>query len=195
MCQETSPFGGPGHMPRGQEFGGLRPLFRTHGAAPTLHGDVPARRSKRTRSTLPPPDLLLSLPLGVSLPGEPGVISGNSGLVSAGRIDKDTPPLTTPSHASKSSAMDISSRAFKVVIHGEDPRIFRPRPSPPSRMTRGPRAYLYSCNKREGKISPLSGTDSDLEAFSHYPADGSFAALPGRAAAKTNYLNQRFLSY
>ena len=36
-------------------------------------------------------------------------ISGNMGLVSAGRIDKDTPPLTTPSHTSKSSAMDISS--------------------------------------------------------------------------------------
>ena len=37
--------------------------------------------------------------------------------------------------------------------------------------------------------------DSDLEAFSHYPADGSVAALPGRTAAKTNYPNQRFLSY
>ncbi|TVY22086.1 hypothetical protein LHYA1_G009236 [Lachnellula hyalina] len=42
--------------------------------------------------------------------------------------------------------------------------------------------------------SPLSGMDSDLEAFSHYPADGSFAALPCQTAAKTNYLNQRFLS-
>jgi hypothetical protein len=63
-------------------------------------------------------------------------------------------------------------------------------------VRRGPgRAYLYAPKTREGKISPLSGTDSDLEAFSHYPADGSFAALPGRAAAKTNYLNQRFLSY
>ena len=40
-----------------------------------------------------------------------------------------------------------------------------------------------------------SGTDSDLEAFSHNPADGSVAALPGQTAAKTNYLNQRFLSY
>jgi hypothetical protein len=37
--------------------------------------------------------------------------------------------------------------------------------------------------------------DSDLEAFSHNPADGSFAALPGRTAAKTNYLKPRFLSY
>ena len=55
------------------------------------------------------------------------------------------------------------------------------------------KAYSYPttmCGK-----SPLSGMDSDLEAFSHYPADGSFAALPGQTAAKTNYLNQRFLSY
>uniref|UniRef100_A0A2P2JGB5 Uncharacterized protein n=1 Tax=Rhizophora mucronata TaxID=61149 RepID=A0A2P2JGB5_RHIMU len=43
--------------------------------------------------------------------------------------------------------------------------------------------------------SSLSGMDSDLEAFSHNPADGSFAALPGRTAAKTNYLNPRCLSY
>ena len=40
-----------------------------------------------------------------------------------------------------------------------------------------------------------SSTDSGLEAFSHYPADGSFAPLPGRTGANTNYLNQRFLSY
>jgi hypothetical protein len=54
--------------------------------------------------------------------------------------------------------------------------------------------FVFSLHAR-GRTSPLSGTDSDLEAFSHYPADGSFAALPGRAAAKANYLNQRFLSY
>ncbi len=50
-------------------------------------------------------------------PGNPpsggsGNISGDVGLVSAGRIDKDTPPLTTPGHTSKSSAMDISSHIF-----------------------------------------------------------------------------------
>ncbi len=41
-----------------------------------------------------------------------GNISGDVGLVSAGRVDKDTPPRTTPSHTSKSSAMDISSHIF-----------------------------------------------------------------------------------
>ena len=37
--------------------------------------------------------------------------------------------------------------------------------------------------------------DSDLEAFSHNPADGSFAALTFQSTAFTNYLNPGFLSY
>ncbi len=56
------------------------------------------------------------------------------------------------------------------------------------------KAYLYPTTTC-GATSPRSGTDSDLEAFSHNLADGSVAALPGQTAAKTNYLNQRFLSY
>ena len=43
--------------------------------------------------------------------------------------------------------------------------------------------------------SSLSSMDSNLEAFSYNPTDVSFAALPFQATAKTNYLNQRFLSY
>ncbi len=58
----------------------------------------------------------------------------------------------------------------------------------------GAEAYSYSTKVCRGK-SPPSGTGSDLEAFSRNPADGSVAALPGRTAAKTNYLNPRFLSY
>ena len=37
--------------------------------------------------------------------------------------------------------------------------------------------------------------DSDLEAFSHNPTDGSFAPLPFQASANANCLNLRFLSY
>ena len=37
--------------------------------------------------------------------------------------------------------------------------------------------------------------DSDLEAFSRNPADGSLAALASRLAAFTKYLNEVFLSY
>jgi hypothetical protein len=37
--------------------------------------------------------------------------------------------------------------------------------------------------------------DSDLEAFSHYPTDGSVAALSYQTTALTNYPNELFLSY
>ena len=40
-----------------------------------------------------------------------------------------------------------------------------------------------------------SSVDSDLEAFSHNPADGSFAPLAGRPSAHANCLNRLFLSY
>jgi len=41
----------------------------------------------------------------------------------------------------------------------------------------------------------LSSMDSDLEAFSHNPTDGSFTALFFQTTVFTNYLIQRFLSY
>ena len=41
----------------------------------------------------------------------------------------------------------------------------------------------------------VSSTDSGLEAFSHNPADDSFAPLPARTGANTKYLNERFLSF
>ena len=41
----------------------------------------------------------------------------------------------------------------------------------------------------------VSSTDSGLEAFSHDPADDSFAPLTDRTGANTKYLNERFLSY
>jgi hypothetical protein len=41
----------------------------------------------------------------------------------------------------------------------------------------------------------LSSKDSDLEAFSHNPTDGSFTALAFQLTVFTNYLIQRFLSY
>ena len=41
----------------------------------------------------------------------------------------------------------------------------------------------------------ITSMDSDLEAFSRNPADGSFAALASQLAAFTKYLNEVFLSY
>jgi len=46
-----------------------------------------------------------------------------------------------------------------------------------------------------GQYIIVSSTDSDLEAFSHNPADDSFASLPDRTDANTKYPNERFLSY
>jgi hypothetical protein len=76
-------------------------------------------------------------------------ISGDAGLVSAGRIDKDTPPLTTPGRTSKSSAMDISSHTFQIAFHGAPDGRFRPSGGPrPVRRTAG--AYLCPRDTREG---------------------------------------------
>ena len=44
-------------------------------------------------------------------------------------------------------------------------------------------------------ILMLSSTDSDLEAFSHNPTDGSFAPLAFQPSANASGLNLRFLSY
>ena len=44
-------------------------------------------------------------------------------------------------------------------------------------------------------LAPVASLDSDLEAFSHNPAHGSFAPLAFQPSAMTNCVNQRFLSY
>lgn len=44
-------------------------------------------------------------------------------------------------------------------------------------------------------IVAMTRQDSDLEAFSHNPAHGSFAPLAFQPSAMTNCVNQRFLSY
>ncbi|CAO3619302.1 unnamed protein product [Cunninghamella blakesleeana] len=54
---------------------------------------------------------------------------------------------------------------------------------------------VLKCTHDDPNISIVSSMDSNLEAFSYYPADGSFAALAGQPAANTNYLNEGFLSY
>ncbi|KAI0902792.1 hypothetical protein F4823DRAFT_620895, partial [Ustulina deusta] len=57
---------------------------------------------------------------------------------------------------------------------------------PPAKM-RGRSLFISVYNVWE--VLLRSGIDSDLEAFSYYLANSSVAALPGRTAAKTNYLN------
>ena len=82
----------------------------------------------------------------------------------------------------------------EMAIRRPDPGARPPGANRRPAGIQGPEAYSYPTTTCGGG-SPPAGTDSDLEAFSHNPADGSCAALPGRTAAKTNYPNQRFLSY
>ncbi|CAN7105351.1 unnamed protein product, partial [Brassica rapa subsp. narinosa] len=56
-----------------------------------------------------------------------------------------------------------------------------------------PKLLLRVGNRATGACI-ASSPDSDLEAFSHNPAHGSFAPLAFQPSAKTNCANQRFLS-
>ncbi|KAJ0798688.1 hypothetical protein HanLR1_Chr00c2750g0855961 [Helianthus annuus] len=57
----------------------------------------------------------------------------------------------------------------------------------------GPRPLLLVGKQATG-TRVASSPDSDLEAFSHNPAHGSFAPLAFQPSAMTNCANQRFLS-
>ncbi|CAN7100049.1 unnamed protein product [Brassica rapa subsp. narinosa] len=57
-----------------------------------------------------------------------------------------------------------------------------------------PKLLLRVGNRAAG-VCIASCPDSDLEAFSHNPAHGSFAPLAFQPSAMTNCANQRFLSY
>ncbi|KAL0641998.1 hypothetical protein Bca4012_103546 [Brassica carinata] len=57
-----------------------------------------------------------------------------------------------------------------------------------------PKLLLRVGNRAAGTCV-ASSPDSDLEAFSHNPAHGSFAPLAFQPSAMTNCANQRFLSH
>lgn len=54
---------------------------------------------------------------------------------------------------------------------------------------------LLLVGNRAASVRVAFSRDSDLEAFSHNPAHGSFAPLAFQPSAMTNCANQRFLSY
>ncbi|KAF8044512.1 hypothetical protein N665_9033s0001 [Sinapis alba] len=80
---------------------------------------------------------------------------------------KATLPVTIPRRVFKSSAKDSTRRSVLLLRVG---------------------------NQAAGTCV-ASSPDSDLEAFSHNPAHGSFAPLAFQPSAMTNCANQRFLSY
>ena len=55
--------------------------------------------------------------------------------------------------------------------------------------------YLLSCIIGNDVQHCLASMDSDLEAFSRNPTDGSFATLAFQLTTFTKYLNEVFLSY
>ena len=72
-----------------------------------------------------------------------------------------------------------------------------PRAARPSNRAYAVTCATYLCLPTPGSrvIVTMSRRDSDLEAFSHNPSDGSFAALADRPTTWTKCLNLRFLSY
>ena len=115
--------------------------------------------------------------------------SYNQGLISADRSNKATLLLTIPrcllSRLQRISRAQCSKLLFINQARGLSP-------GPVAKLYGTGRSYRYSRNRAAVLVS---GMDSDLEAFSHNPADGSSAPIASQPSAKTNYLNQQFLSY
>ncbi|KAK3177558.1 hypothetical protein Dsin_032979 [Dipteronia sinensis] len=93
----------------------------------------------------------------------------------------------------KSSAKDLPAARwelrFKAAHTALPPHELHQRHVPGDREV--PTAGRQTGGGRTRRSSP----DSDLEAFSHNPAHGSFAPLAFQPSAMTNCANQRFLSY
>ncbi|KAJ4732694.1 hypothetical protein LUZ62_005404 [Rhynchospora pubera] len=99
-----------------------------------------------------------------------------------------------PRRVFKSSAKDSARRPCEIDLRGGRPRLvcrggLADGSSPSGRMP------LLWGRERRRALAPVASLDSDLEAFSHNPAHGSFAPLAFQPSAMTNCVNQRFLSY
>ena len=120
--------------------------------------------------------------------------------------------LTSPRQNIKSSTNDLlPSRSFHIWISCRPlhpiiwstvmviSRWHNTRPTEHSQTVSGPHTVgnRKLALPRDGhKICRCkSGRDSDLEAFSPNPSDGSFAPLAFQPGTYTKYLNLRFLSY
>ena len=115
--------------------------------------------------------------------------SYNQGLISADRSNKATLLLTIP--RCLLSRLQRISRAQRLKLVFSDQAL---------RLTEGPVAQFYGTGRsyrysRHRAAVLVSGTDSDLEAFSHNPTDCSFSPLASQLSENTKYRNQRFLSY
>ena len=111
----------------------------------------------------------------------------NEGLTSANRSNSATLPLTVPRfHSSRLLAISLHLTCSYVRL----PRAFK-------HQTNSSPVYPYSGIRYSNRVA--SSLDSDLEAFSHYPADGSVAPLASQPRAKpiirTNSSSRTTLDY
>ncbi|PPD67372.1 hypothetical protein GOBAR_DD35750 [Gossypium barbadense] len=111
-----------------------------------------------------------------------------------GTLGKATLPVTIPRRLFKSSAKDSTGRSVGITLQGGTRDLSATVAAPTTRALGGQRPLLWVSNRATGACVTFS-PDSDLEAFSHNPAHGSFAPLPFQPSAMTNCANQRFLSY
>ncbi|KAK8640916.1 hypothetical protein V6N13_008668 [Hibiscus sabdariffa] len=103
---------------------------------------------------------------------------------------KATLPLTIPRRVFKSSAKDSTRRSVEITLQGGTRDLSDARAAPTTRALGGHRPLLRVGNRATGACV-ASSLDSDLEAFSHNPAHGSFAPLAFQPSAMTNCANQR----
>ncbi|KAJ3668672.1 hypothetical protein LUZ60_018012 [Juncus effusus] len=123
-----------------------------------------------------------------------GRIRATRGWISVDRGSKATLPLTMPRRVFKSSAKDSAHRPGGIKLRGSRPRLIRCGGSADITGPSGHTPLLW-VGRGGGALAPVASLDSDLEAFSHNPAHGSFAPLAFQPSAMTNCVNQRFLSY
>ena len=97
--------------------------------------------------------------------------------------------------AFKSSTRDLSFPIISLLFGDKFTALFKGSERSPFEFEQLPAYMLAACVTRNGEKHCLSGMDSDLEAFSRYPTDGSVAALAFQPTALTKYLNELFLSY
>ncbi|KAJ0074550.1 hypothetical protein Patl1_37549 [Pistacia atlantica] len=96
-----------------------------------------------------------------------------------------TLPLTIPRRVFKSSAKDSTRRSVGITIQG-GPRGSSAAGASPTTRASGDREVPTAGRQSGGGRTRRSSPDSDLEAFSHNPAHGSFAPLAFQPSAMTN---------
>ena len=124
-----------------------------------------------------------------------GRIRATRGWISVDRGSKATLPLTMPRRVFKSSAKDSARRPSGIALRGGRLRPIRRGGCARDTSPWGPEAPTAGREASGGLGRRFTSLDSDLEAFSHNPAHGSFAPLAFQPSAMTNCVNQRFLSY